>query len=83
MLALASSRRLLLAGPAVNDRLAQQIEATVVAGAPITAAAALEDLAHARTGGHDAVLVAGCSRGHESQSDAGEATPLVFATCGA
>jgi len=40
---LASSRLLLLAGPAVNDRLAQQIEATVVAGDPIAAAAALED----------------------------------------
>ena len=40
---LASSRLLLLAGPAVNDRLAQQIEATVLAGDPIAAAAALED----------------------------------------
>ncbi|HET7379854.1 MAG TPA: MerR family transcriptional regulator [Gaiellales bacterium] len=40
---LASSRLLLLAGPAANDRLAQQIEATVVASDPITAAAALED----------------------------------------
>ena len=40
---LASSRLLLLAGPAINDRLAQQIEATVLAGDPIAAAAALED----------------------------------------
>jgi DNA-binding transcriptional MerR regulator/methylmalonyl-CoA mutase cobalamin-binding subunit len=40
---LASSRRLLLAGPAANDRLAQQIDATIVASDPITAAAALED----------------------------------------
>ena len=40
---LASSRRLLLAGPAVSDRLAHQTEATVVVGDPITAAAALED----------------------------------------
>ena len=40
---LASSRLLLLAGPAANDRLAQQIEATVVAGDPIAAAAALDD----------------------------------------
>jgi len=40
---LASSRLLLLAGPAVNDRLAQQIGATVLAGDPIAAATALED----------------------------------------
>jgi hypothetical protein len=40
---LASSRLLLLAGPAVNERLAQQIEAAVLAGDPIAAAAALED----------------------------------------
>ena len=40
---LASSRRLLLAGPAVDDRLAQQIRATIVASDPITAAAVLED----------------------------------------
>ena len=41
--ALASSRLLLLAAPAINDRLAQQTEATVLAGDPITAAAALDD----------------------------------------
>ena len=40
---LASSRRLLLAGPAADDRLAQQTRATIVASDPITAAAALED----------------------------------------
>jgi methanogenic corrinoid protein MtbC1 len=40
---IASSRRLLLAGPAADDRLAQQIGATIVASDPITAAAALED----------------------------------------
>jgi hypothetical protein len=40
---LASSRRLLLAGPAAYDRLAQQIGATILASDPITAAAALED----------------------------------------
>ncbi|MFL5863782.1 MAG: MerR family transcriptional regulator [Solirubrobacteraceae bacterium] len=40
---LAASRLLLLAGPAVNPRLAQQIEATVIPGDPIAAAAALED----------------------------------------
>jgi len=40
---LASSRRLMLAGPAADDRLAQQIGGTIVARDPITAAAALED----------------------------------------
>ena len=40
---LASSRRLILAGPAADDGLAQQIGATIVASDPITAAEALDD----------------------------------------
>ncbi len=40
---LASSRRLMLGGPAADDGLAQQIGATILASDPITAAAALED----------------------------------------
>lgn len=39
---LAASRLLLLAGPAADDALAQQVEATVLPGDPIAAAAALE-----------------------------------------
>jgi hypothetical protein len=40
---IAASRGSRCSRPAVNDRLAQRIEATVLAGDPIAAAAALED----------------------------------------